>query len=83
MSEYEASVAHAMNNIADALRTLAGSLASIAAAAHTSNPYDQSQAAAAIYMQAEDRYGDILKKLNKRQRADLEQWLGELVRPKK
>ena len=81
MSEYESAVANAMNNVADALRTLAGVGASIAAAAHTTNAYDQSQVAAAIYTMARDKYGDILDKLNKRQRADLERFITGLCKP--
>jgi hypothetical protein len=71
------------NNLADAIRTLAAVFASVAASAHTNNPYDQSQVAAAIFEQAQGRFGDILTKMNKRKRAELEAWLDGLVKPKR
>lgn len=80
MSEYESQVAQAMNNVADALRTLAAVGASIAATAHTNSPYDQQQFAAVIWTQAQDRFGDVLKKLNKRQREDLERFISGICK---
>jgi hypothetical protein len=83
VSEYESAVANAMNNVADSIRTLAGVGASIAAAAHTDTPYDQSQVAAVIYLQAKDKFGDILQKLNKRQRDDLDRFISGLCKKAK
>lgn len=83
MSEYESGVANAMNNVADAVRTLAAVFASVAASAHTHNAYDQSQVAAAIFEQAQGRFGDVLTKMTKRKRAELEAFIDGLCKKAK
>ena len=83
MSEYEASVANAINNFADAIRTLAGCVASAAAGMHTETPYDQRQIAAVIFTDAQERFSDPLKRLNKRQRTELAAWIDGLCKKAK
>jgi phosphopantothenoylcysteine synthetase/decarboxylase len=83
VSEYESAVANAMNNVADAIRTLAGVAASIAAAAHTENTYDQRQMAAVIFQDAQERFADPLKKISKRKRDEMARWIDGLCKQAK
>jgi hypothetical protein len=72
-----------MENIADALRTLAGVMASVAAGMHTGTPGDQRNMAGVIYADATERFGDVLKKLEPKKRAELETWLAGLCKTKR
>lgn len=82
MGEYESVVAVAMEYLADAIRTHAAVMASCAASAHVNNPYDQRNMAAVIFTDAQERFADPLKKLNKRQREDLERYIQGLCKGK-
>lgn len=82
MSEYESAVATAIQYLVEAIRTHAGVMASCAASAHVDNPYDQRNMAAVIYTDAQERFADPLKKLNKRQRDDLERYIQGLCKGK-
>jgi hypothetical protein len=81
--EYESAVADAMNNIADALRTCAGVFASVAAGANTQSPGDQRNMAGVIYADAQERFGDVLKKLDPKTQKELEAWLDGLCKGKR
>ena len=83
MPEFEFAATEAMNNIADAIRTLAGVMASIAASPHTNTLPNQRQMAGVIYQDALERFGDVLKKLDDKKRAELETWLDGLCKAKK
>lgn len=83
MTEFEHGVADAINNLADAVRTVAGVFASCAASAQTQNPYDQRQMASVIFSDAQERFGDVLKKLDKKTRDELERWIDGLCRGKR
>lgn len=82
MSEYGSEVANAMDNLADAIRTLAASICTVAAGAHTENPYDQRQMGAVFFEDAKTRFPDVLKKVNKRQREAMDRYISGLVKPK-
>jgi len=81
--EYESNVAEAINNLADAVRTCAGVFASIAAAAHTANVGHQRDMAGVIYADAQQRFADVLRRLDKTRQAELEKWLDGLVKGKR
>lgn len=72
-----------MDNIADAVRTLAAVMASVAAGMHTGTPGDQRNMAGVIYADASERFGDVLKKLNPDTQKKLESWLDGLCRGKR
>ena len=83
MSEMASEVRAGFDNLADAVRTLAGTMASVAAAAHTDTLGNQRNMAAVIFADAEDRFGDLHKKLDPRLRQQLESWLDGLCRTKR
>lgn len=83
MPEYESAVADAMNNIADAVRTLAGVMAACAAGAHTQNLGDQRNMAGVFFTDAQERFGDVLKKLDPKQRQALEAYIAGLCKAKR
>ena len=64
-----------LENLADAVRTLAGSMASIAAAQHSENHADQVRKGASIYREAEERFADTLTKLTAVQREDMARFI--------
>ena len=80
VSEYESDVRQGMDNIADAVRTLAGVMASVAAGMHTERLGDQRNMAGVIYADAQERFGDIMKKLDRKTKADLDAWLAGLCK---
>jgi hypothetical protein len=61
--EYVTETREGMDNIADAIRTLAGVMASVAAGTNTKTLGDQRNMAGVIYADAQERFGDVLKKL--------------------
>ena len=81
--EYVSETREGMDNIADAIRTLAGVMASVAAGMNTDTVGDQRNMAGVIYADANDRFGDVLKKLNPKSQKDLEGWLEGLFRGKR
>ena len=83
MPEYVSETREGMDNIADALRTLAGVMASIAAGANTKTPGDQRNMAGVIFTDASERFGDVLRKLDDKTRLQLETWLDGLCKAKK
>jgi hypothetical protein len=83
MGEYVSETREGMDNIADAVRTLAGVMASVAAGMHTATPGDQRNMAGVIFADAQERFGDVLKKLDPKSQKQLEQWLDGLCRGKR
>ena len=72
-----------MDNIADAIRTLAGVMASVAAGMHTDGGGNQRDMAGVIYADAQQRFGDVCRKLDEKNRKQLESWLSGLCKGKK
>lgn len=83
MPEYVSETREGMDNIADAIRTLAGVMASIAAAAHTNTLGNQRNMAGVIFADATERFGDVLKKLDPKNRAELESYIAGLCKAKR
>jgi hypothetical protein len=83
MPEFVSETREGMDNIADAIRTLAGCVASIAAAAHTNNPGDQRNMAMVIYEDAVARFGDVHRKADPATLKQLESWIDGLCQKKR
>jgi hypothetical protein len=83
MPEYVSETREGMDNIADALRTLAGVMASVAAGMNTDTVGDQRNMAGVIYSDANERFGDVLKKLDPKSQVALETWITGLVMGKR
>jgi hypothetical protein len=83
VSEYVSETGEAINNLAEAVRTLAAVFASVAASKNTGTLGDQRNMAGVIYADAEQRFADILRKLDKRTRAELESWIDGLCKGKR
>ena len=83
MPEYVTETREGMDNIADAVRTLAGVMASVAAGMHTDTLGNQRNMAGVIYADAQERFGDVLKKLDPKSQKDLESWLAGLCKTKR
>ena len=72
-----------LDNIADSIRTLAGVMASCAAAAHTKTVGDQRNMAMVIFEDARERFGDVHKKLDPKAQEQLKSFLDGLCKAKK
>lgn len=83
VTEMASEVREGLENVADAVRTVAGALASIAAGMHTTNSSDQRDMAGVIYTDATERFADPLKKLDAKKRAELESFINGLCKAKK
>jgi hypothetical protein len=83
MPEFVSETREGMDNIADAIRTLAGTFAAIAAAAHTNNTGDQRNMTMVFYEDAVARFGDVHRKLDPEQRKQLEAFIDGLCGVKK
>jgi hypothetical protein len=83
VDEYVSETREGMDNIADAIRTLAGVVASVAAAAHTDTLGNQRNMAGVIFADAQQRFGDVLGKLDDKTRKELEAWIGGLCKSKR
>jgi hypothetical protein len=83
MPEYVSETREGMDNIADAIRTLAGVVASVAAAAHTDTLGNQRNMAGVIYADAQQRFGDVMRKLDDKTQKELETWLAGLCKAKR
>lgn len=83
MTDYEGSVADAITNLADAARTLAAALCSIGAGHHTGTPGEQRDMAAVFFDDAQSRFGDVLRRMDKAQRAKLNAFIDGLCKGKK
>ena len=80
MPEYVSETREWMDNIADAIRTLAGVMSSVAAGMNTDTPGDQRNMAGVIFADASERFGDVMKKLDAKSQKQLEQWLNGLCK---
>ena len=69
-----------LENLADAVRTLAGSMATIAAAQHSENHADQVRKAGSIFREAEERFADSLGKLTAVQKEQLGSFIDQLCK---
>lgn len=83
MPEYVTETREGMDNIADAIRTLAGVMASVAAGANTKTPSDQRDMAGVFYADAQERFTDVLKKLDPKKREELERFIDGICKGKK
>jgi hypothetical protein len=83
VSEMATEVREGFDNLADAVRTLCGVMASIAAGQHTHNPGDQRNMAAVIFADASERFGDVHKKLDPKLQKQMESWLDGLCKTKR
>ena len=72
-----------MDNIADAIRTLAGVMASVAAGANTKTVGDQRNMAGVIFADAAERFGDVMKKLDPKKREELERFIDGICKGKR
>jgi hypothetical protein len=81
--EIASEVREGLENLGDAVRTLAGVMASVAAAAHTDTLGNQRNMAGVIFADASERFGDVLKKLDAKSQAELEKWLAGLCKSKR
>jgi hypothetical protein len=73
--EYVSETREGMDNIADAIRTLAAVFASLAASAHTNNPGDQRNLAMVIFEDATARFEDVHRKVDPNTIKQLETWI--------
>jgi hypothetical protein len=83
VTEFEHGVADAINNLADAVRTVAGVFASVAAQEHSADLPSQRDMASVIYADAHQRFGDVLKKLDPKERKKLESWIDGFCKGKR
>ena len=83
MSEYESAVAEAGSNLADALRTLAGVMASVAAGMNTETPGDQRNMAMVIFEDAKERFADVHRKIDPKELKKLEAFIDNICKAKK
>jgi hypothetical protein len=80
---YVSEVREGMDNIADGIRTLAGVMASVAAAAHTDTLGNQRNMASVIFADAAERFGDVMKKLDPKKREELERFIDGICKGKR
>ena len=83
MTEFESGVSEAINNLADAVRTVGGVMASVAAGMNTETVGDQRNMAGVIFADAADRFQDVLKKLDPKTQKQLEGWIDGLCKGKR
>jgi hypothetical protein len=83
VAEFVSETREGMDNIADAIRTLAGVMASCAAACHTDTLGNQRNMAGVIYADAQDRFSEVLRKLEPQKQKELDSWLAGLCRVKR
>ena len=83
MPEYVSETREGMDNIADAVRTLAAVMASIAAGMHTDKLGDQRNMAGVIFADAKERFGDVMRKLDPKKQEELEAWLTAMCKGKR
>ena len=83
MPDYASEVAGAIHRLADVGELIAGGLFAIAAGQHTKHQGDQRDMAAVFWTDAASRYGDVWKKLDERQRQDLERFISGICKGKR
>lgn len=80
MSEYASEAAASIERLSDVMELVAGGLFAIAAGAHTKDVFAQRQMACVLHEDAKTRYSDVLRKLNKNNRAALETYIRGLCK---
>lgn len=83
VSEYLTETREGMDNIADAIRTLAGVISSVAAGMHTNTLGNQRNMAAVIFRDAQDRFPDVLRRMDEQTRVELEKYIAGLCKTKR
>jgi hypothetical protein len=83
VTEFEHGVSEAINNLADAVRTVGAVFASVAAGMNTDTVGDQRNMAGVIFADAQERFGDVLKKLDPKERKKLETYIDALCKGKR
>jgi hypothetical protein len=83
VSEMASEVRAGLDNLADAIRTLAGTIASSAAGMNTKTPGDQRNMAGVIYVDADQRFSDVMRKLDDKTRLELSSWIEGLCKGKR
>lgn len=81
--EFVSETREGMDNIADSIRTLAGVMASLAASVHTDTLGNQRNMAGVIYTDAQERFGDVLKKLDESKQSQLSDFIAGLCKLKR
>ena len=82
MSE-SSEAAEAIHRLCDVAEQIAGGLFAIAAGRHTDTLGNQRNMAAVFASDAANRYGDVWKKLDERQRQDLERFIANICKAKR
>ncbi len=72
-----------MDNIADAIRTLAGAICTVAAGAHSNDCGDQRNMSGVFYADACAEFRDVLRKLDAKQQEALQAYVAALIKPPK
>ena len=82
VSEYASEVAQSIERLADMAELIADGLFVCAAGAHTDNLEAQRNMAAVFREDAQDRYRDVLRKLNPAQRKQMGEFINEFCKSK-
>ena len=72
-----------LDNVADALLTVASAICQASAASHSRDYGDQRNMAGVFYADAISRFGDVMGKMNEQQRVELNSFIEGLCRGKK
>lgn len=83
MPEIASEIAGAIHRLADIGELIADGLFAVAAGMNTKTPGDQRNMAAVFSADAANRYGDVWKKLDEKQRRDLERFIDGVCKGKK
>lgn len=81
--EYVSEAREGMDNIADALRTLAGSICLLAAGQHTKSVPDQRDQGEAFYVYAVTRFAELTRKLDNERRDQLNAFIDGMCKKAK
>lgn len=82
MSELPSEFRAGLDNLADAIRTLAGAICHGAAGEHSDSEYRQREMAGVFYADAEQRFGDILRKLEPKKRDEPHRYINAMCKGK-
>ena len=81
-TEYVSQTREGMDNIADAIRTLAGAFCSIAAGAHSDTDGRQREMAAVFYRDSQARFADIIRKMDPKLEQELTDYINGICKGK-
>jgi hypothetical protein len=82
VSAYESEAREGMDNIAEAIRTLAGSFCMIAAGAHSDTEGRQREMGAVFYADATRRFEDIIRKMDPKLERELSDYIEGICKGK-